>query len=249
MHRILLDQKILECPSRVRIDSKEEVHHAVRVLRLVPGDQIELSDSEGREVLSVIRSVDHGLLELECLSFREIRRESAVKVTLYQGLPKHDKLEFIIQKAVELGAVKIVPVVCERSVAKIRDDQDASKKTERWNRIAHEAAKQSKRTIEPEVGKPVSLKHLAALSETSALKLLAYEGAFNKPLATHLETPVQDVSIFVGPEGGLTEREVQFLESVGFKTVGLGPRILRTETAGLAMLAIVQFALGDMGGK
>ena len=131
----------------IRIESPEEVHHALRVLRLGAGDKIELTDSQGSEFVAEIRetvmnSAFESAMEVACLEKIEIKRESPVRVTLFQGLPKHDKLEFIIQKAVELGAVKIVPVECERSVARIKDDKDAVKKTERWNRIAHEAEKQ-----------------------------------------------------------------------------------------------------------
>ncbi len=260
MHRIFVDQVIKECPCTVRVESREEVHHALRVLRLSEGDHIELTDSDGSEFKAEIKTAPlnqsaDSVMEVLCLEKIEIRRESPVEVTLFQGLPKHDKLEFIIQKVVELGAVKIVPVECERSVARIRDAKDAAKKTERWNRIAHEAAKQSKRAVEPEVSEPVKLKGIHELVSQNGLKLLAYEGAALKPLMEHLEDARRSddlprrVAIMIGPEGGLTEKEVHQLSEMGFITIGLGPRILRTETAGLALLSIIQYVLGDMGGS
>lgn len=260
MHRIFVDQVIKECPCTVRVESREEVHHALRVLRLSEGDHIELTDADGSEFKAEIKTAPlnqsaDNVMEVLCLEKIEIRRESPVEVTLFQGLPKHDKLEFIIQKVVELGAVKIVPVECERSVARIRDAKDAAKKTERWNRIAHEAAKQSKRAVEPEVSEPVKLKGIHELVSQNGLKLLAYEGAALKPLMEHLEDARRSddlprrVAIMIGPEGGLTEKEVHQLSEMGFITIGLGPRILRTETAGLALLSIIQYVLGDMGGS
>jgi len=260
MHRIFVSQIIRECPCTVQILSQEEVHHAVRVLRLGEGDRVELTDAAGSEFIAeikraLINQTADSSLEVLCLEKIEIKRESQVQVILFQGLPKHDKLEFIIQKAVELGAIKIVPVECERSVAKIRDAKDAAKKTERWNRIAHEAAKQSKRTVEPEVSKPINLKAIPEFLTDDTLKLLAYEGAALKPLSAHLEEAgcrnavPRRAAIMIGPEGGLTEKEVEQLSEMGFITIGLGPRILRTETAGLALLSIIQYVLGDMGGR
>lgn len=260
MHRLFVGQAIKECPCTVRVESQEEVHHALRVLRLVEGDRIELTDADGREFIAEIKTAllsqtSDSVMEVLCLEKIEIHRESPVEITLFQGLPKHDKLEFIIQKAVELGAVKIVPVECERSVSRIRDAKDAAKKTERWNRIAHEAAKQSKRSIEPGVSEPVKLKAIREFTSQDELKLLAYEGAALKPLMEHLEEARQRddlqrrVAIMIGPEGGLTDKEVHQLSEMGFITIGLGPRILRTETAGLALLSIIQYVLGDMGGR
>lgn len=260
MHRIFVDQVVKASPCTLRIVSQEEVHHALRVLRLSEGDRIELTDADGVEFIAEIKTAllnqtADSVMEVLCLEKIDIRRESPAEVTLFQGLPKHDKLEFIIQKAVELGAVKIVPVECERSVARIRDAKDAAKKTERWNRIAHEAAKQSKRAVEPEVSEPVKLKGIRELISQNGLNLLAYEGAALKPLMAHLEEArrnddlPQPVAIMIGPEGGLTEKEVHELSEMGFTTIGLGPRILRTETAGLALLSIIQYVLGDMGGR
>jgi 16S rRNA (uracil1498-N3)-methyltransferase len=260
MHRLFVDQVIKDCPCMVRVESQEEVHHALRVLRLSEGDHIELTDAAGGEFIAEIKTAllnqaSENVMEVLCLEKIEINRESPVEITLFQGLPKHDKLEFIIQKAVELGAVKIVPVECERSVAKIRDAKDAGKKTERWNRIAHEAAKQSKRAFEPGVTEPIRLKAIREFLSQDELKLLAYEGAALKPLMEHLEEArrrddlKQRVAVMIGPEGGLTEKEVNQLNEMGFITIGLGPRILRTETAGLALLSIIQYVLGDMGGR
>lgn len=254
MHRIFVEQKIVTCPSQVRIVSQEEVHHALRVLRLTEGDRIELTDADGREFIAQIKAAHAGqdqdsFMDVVCLEKVEITRESPVQITLFQGLPKQDKLELIIQKAVELGAVRIVPVECDRSVAKIKDAKDAAKKTERWQRIAHEAAKQSKRAVTPVVAEPIKLKAVEAELAPESLKLLAYEGAALEPLSAQLSGPFSKVAIVIGPEGGLTEKEVGYFEGLGFKTIGLGPRILRTETAGLALISIIQYALGDMGGR
>lgn len=254
MHRLFTEGLPAENASVIRIENAQEVHHALRVLRLSEGDSVELWDAEGREFIAEIINVQKDqYFDVKCLTQNNIQRESSVQITLFQGLPKQDKLEWIIQKAVELGAVRIVPVECERSVARIRDEKDAAKKVERWKRIAYEASKQSKRTIEPEVTIPIRLEQVRAFSETTTLKLVAYEDAFQTPLRNVIQSAqaqgATSVSIFVGPEGGLTASEVDLLGAMGFKPIGLGPRILRTETAGLSLLSIIQYALGDMGGK
>lgn len=216
------------------------------VLRLRPGAPLEVFDGEGGVHASTLdRFVEDGAL-LQ-LGPRVERPDGAAKVVLWQGLPKADKFELVVQKAVELGVSAIVPVGCERSVVKL-DAKKAADRVERWQKIADEAARQCGRadvaTIEPVTTLEAALRLPAGPEE---VRLLLDEEEKTVRLRDALAAPDRRYVVLVGPEGGFTRGEVEAAARAGFTRVTLGPRILRTETVGLAVLSVIQHVLGDFG--
>ena len=167
------------------------------------------------------------------------------RIYLFQGLPKADKMELIIQKAVELGAYEVIPVETKRCVVKL-DGKKAAKKVERWKQIAESAAKQSKRMLIPNVHEVLTFKEALKYAESMDVRLIPYELAKGmqetKEILADIQ-PGQSIGIFIGPEGGFEEKEVKTAISEGAKPITLGKRILRTETAGLAILSVLMFQL------
>lgn len=226
--------------------SAEDARHASRVLRLRPGEEVFVVDASGRRFAATMETVS----EAECtvrLGVELPDNEPPVKITLYQGLPKADKLDMITQKLTELGAGCIAPVKMERCVVKL-DGKDAKKRCERLSKIAREASKQCKRAKAPEVLEPMTFKQLREHMERHDLLLTPWEDASGYNLkAAYAEFPdAKDIGIVIGPEGGMSEAEVRFLEETGAKTVTLGPRILRTETAAVAACAMAMMLWGDL---
>lgn len=225
----------------------EEAKHASQVLRLRPGEEIFAVDESGARFLAELTEV--GKAECAC----EIKEalpdnEPPVRVTLYQGLPKADKLDFIVQKLTELGASRVAPVKMERCVVKL-DGKDAEKRQGRLQKIAREAAKQCKRGRAPEVLPPMTWKQLEAAMRGHDLLLVPWEDAEGYGLcAARAEFPnARDIGIVIGPEGGMSAAEVDALRELGAKPVTLGPRILRTETAAVAACAMTMMLWGDLG--
>ena len=222
-------------------------NHAANVLRVRPGEQVLLSVGEDWNYLCTVREVDRAGQKILLSVLEENRdvRELPVKISLYQGLPKSDKMELIIQKAVELGVSRIVPVSMKRSIVKL-DAKKAKARIARWQAIAQAAAKQSKRSIIPEVGEILTWS--GALEEAKALDvlLLPYENAldirYTKDVIREIR-PGQSVGVFIGPEGGFDRREVETAEETGAKLLTMGKRILRTETAAISMLSILMYEL------
>lgn len=224
----------------------ESLSYLRDVLRLRPGAPIEVFDGEGHVFPAVLHGYVEGGAALD-LGPREDRPFAGVRVTLFQGLPKADKLELIVQKAVELGATAVIPVVTERSVVKL-DERKAVERAERWQRIAEEAARQSGRADVTTVSPPSPLRQALARPRTEGERRIVLDEEERRTrLRDVLGTADGSYSFLVGPEGGLTRSEVQLAQAAGFVPVTLGPRILRTETVGLALLAIVQHVLGDLG--
>ena len=225
----------------------EEAKHAAQVLRLRPGEEIYAVDESGARFLAALTEVgrDGCACELrEALS----DNEPPVRVTVYQGLPKADKLDFIAQKLTELGAARLAPVKMERCVVKL-DGKDGEKRRERVAKIAREAAKQCKRGRAPEVLPPQTWKQLAGEMQRHDLLLVPWEDAAGYGLkAARADYPdARDVGIVIGPEGGMSAAEVEALIGLGAKPVTLGPRILRTETAAVAACAMTMLLWGDLG--
>jgi 16S rRNA (uracil1498-N3)-methyltransferase len=171
-----------------------------------------------------------------------------VSITLGQGLPKADKFEWVVQKTTELGVAEIVPLLTERVVPQL-SARHGTPKVARWEKLAREASKQSGRSTVPRLSPPRSLEGFYASYQRADLKLVLWEGEGTRRLRTALAAfaPVTSVAVVVGPEGGLTPREVAQGESYGFIVVGLGERILRTETAGLVAVALLQYQFGEIG--
>jgi 16S rRNA (uracil1498-N3)-methyltransferase len=227
----------------------EDYNHIKKVLRLKCGELITLSDGEGLEYVAEIVEFGDGFVHTKVVESFKNTTEPPIKVTLYQGLPKSDKMDFIIQKSVELGITKIVPVLTERTVVRLDSEKDALKKCERWNRISLEAAKQCNRGIIPKIEIPISFKEAIKQTENKALSLIPYEKEAKNSLKQILKRvdSISEISVFIGPEGGFTEQEIEQAVSFGLSSVTLGPRILRTETAGIAVLSILMYELGDVG--
>ena len=226
---------------------REEAKHAFQVLRLRPGEEIFAVDESGARFLAELTEV--GKAECVC----EIREalpdnEPPVRVTVYQGLPKADKLDFIVQKLTELGAARVAPVKMERCVVKL-DGKDAEKRRERLQRIAREAAKQCKRGCATEVLIPRTWKQLETEMSKHDLLLVPWEDAGGCGiLAAHGEfRDAKNIGIVIGPEGGMSVAEVEALIALGAKPITLGPRILRTETAALAACTMTMLLWGDWG--
>ncbi|MGA7827315.1 MAG: 16S rRNA (uracil(1498)-N(3))-methyltransferase [Geobacteraceae bacterium] len=222
--------------------------HMTRVLRLKIGTRVLLSDGIGRRHVGVIESIgkENLLVRLE-ESSTEPERPPGPFVTLYQGLPKGSKMEFILQKSTELGVDSLVPFVAGRSVAQLPQNREADR-LERWRRIVTEAARQSNRTSIPELRPVISFSELIASADQAVKLLLWEEEKANRLKSVLASLPLpESVAIMVGPEGGLSKDEVATATKAGFIPVTLGSRILRTETAGIALLAVLQFYWGDMG--
>ena len=246
MHRFFADERgIVE---NIAYLNAEDAGHALRVLRLENGDEVELVCAPAR-YLAEIDSTEDGEVRLRVTE--KLRdTEAQTRVTLYQGLPKADKMEWIVQKSTELGTGAIAPVAMIRSVVKL-EGKDAAKKTERWQKIAREAVKQCARVNAPEVKMP---RKLAAMKdELNALDVLivpwedARDGSIADCLAPFKAKERISSGILIGPEGGIAPEEAEWLtHEAGAKLVTLGPRILRTETAAIASQTIVMALRGEM---
>jgi len=221
----------------------EEAVHISRVLRMKKGDKVTLCDGEGTFYEATLSEFSEKSVAAEITSSRRAETEPEVKLTIFQGVPKNPKLETIVQKLTEIGAVKIVPVDTKRAVAKL----DKAAKVDRLRKIAREAAKQSKRGIVPEVTDSMSFKEAVKEAGKAELSIIAYEEEVETSLKKALsgKNP-KTVSVMIGPEGGFEREEVELAKENGLISVTLGKRILRTETAPLAVSAIVLYELGEM---
>jgi len=228
-------------------------HHAARVLRLREGDAVVVFDGCGGEHLGRITAIAGKSVRVQLEGFDPVDREAALRVTLVQGLSSTDRMDYSIQKAVELGASAIVPVVAEKSVVRLAGER-AEARARHWRRIAIAACEQSGRNRIPDIGVPVPLAHWLARIEgegadafTTALRLLALPGAGQSlPQVVSAQTALPgSIIIAVGPEAGFSQREDEDLLRGGFTPVRLGPRILRTETVAPALLAALNVLAGD----
>lgn len=229
----------------VRIEGAD-VNHIKNVLRMKVGEELSVSNGiDGKEYRCGIIRLDEECITCELRFVKEDGVELASEVYLFQGLPKADKMELIIQKAVELGVHAVIPVSTKRCVVKL-DDKKAKSKIARWQGISEAAAKQSKRRIVPEVMDVLSLKQALAFVEDFEVKLIPYEMAEDmsktKEIINNLQ-PGQRIAIFIGPEGGFEEAEVQAAMENGVEPITLGKRILRTETAGFTVLSWIMYQL------
>ena len=234
-----------------RVDSvvslpEEDARHACTVLRMKPGQQAEIILDDGSRWSAEILSVSPKDVRLRLLSLLP-STEPSVSVTLYQGLPKSDKMDLIMQKAVELGVSRIVPVLMERCVSR-PDPKDSARKLERWRKIVREAGKQSGRCLIPQVSGILTLKQVLSDPVLPAVNIVPWENAgSNGPLSFSKSHPsLSSIGILIGPEGGIAADEIRLLQSSGFIPVTLGKRILRTETAGLAAVSAIMCLYGEM---
>lgn len=222
-----------------------DVNHIRNVLRMKPGEKLEVSDGNNRKYLCAVAEMDTDAVKTEIIEEYESDTELPSRIYLFQGLPKSDKMDLIVQKAVELGAYEIIPVEMKRSVVRL-DEKKAAKKTERWNEIAKSAAKQAGRGLIPEVKRVMKYKEALAYAGELDVVLLPYELASGMEGTKQVIDQIkagQSVGILIGPEGGFETEEVDQGTAAGARTVTLGRRILRTETAGLAVLSILMYHL------
>lgn len=219
----------------------EQAHYLGRVLRLAPGDAVFLLDGRGSRCRAVILSIDRKRVMLEPGEVETLDTESALRITLVQGLPKGEKMDWIVQKATELGVAAIAPVITERS--QVRHGNSA----ERWRKIAVSAAAQSGRGVIPEILEPQTLGAFYRTHDSSERGILFWEGAAT-PLANAITGWGRggNLCALVGPEGGFSADEAGEALKHGFVPASLGKRILRAETAAVSVAAILQYALGDM---
>ena len=229
----------------IRIEGAD-VNHIRNVLRMKPGEEILISSREGGDYFCRVEELEPEYVSAKILEEWE-NKELPARIHLFQGLPKGDKMELIIQKAVELGAAGVIPVATRNAVVKL-DAKKAEAKIRRWQAIAESAAKQSKRSYIPQVGPVMSLKEAFSYIEEQKfdLRMIPYElekGMDGTKTVLEALAPGQQVAVFIGPEGGFDEEEIQLALKMGVKPVSLGKRILRTETAGPAILALLMMKL------
>lgn len=251
MNRFFVDvENIIEEENYIRMDDQEDRKHILKVLRLNIGDCVEISDGCGHVYIAEIQSISESAIDLKLLEKRKSEAEPDVKITLFQSIPKSDKMEIIIQKTVELGITEIVPVISQRTVVRLHSKNE-QKKLERWRKIASEAAKQCKRGIIPNVHPPISFEQMLERICQYDFVAIPYEKEKElglKDLLKNCGPAWKKIGIVIGPEGGFTEEEISIAKRAGAVSVTLGPRILRTETAGFVALSIFMYEIGDLGG-
>lgn len=222
-----------------------DVNHIKNVLRMKPGEKVRVSTENGKNYFCCITELREESVRAEIVEELTEGTELPNKIYLFQGLPKSDKMELIIQKAVELGAYQIVPVAMKNCVVKL-DAKKAENKVKRWQEIAKSAAKQSKRSLIPTVEMPLRYEDAISLAAQLDVVLVPYEnerGMEETRSVVEGIRPGQSIGIFIGPEGGFAEDEIALAKSHDMALLSLGRRILRTETAGLAMLSILTYQL------
>ena len=228
----------------IRIEGTD-VNHMKNVLRMRIGEEVTVSDGQGKEYLCQVRDFEEEQVQLKIVETKASDAELPSKIYLFQGLPKQEKMELIVQKCVELGIYAVVPVSMKRCVVKL-DAKKAAKKQERWQEISRSAAKQSGRSVIPEVIPVCTFKEALEQAKQLDVILVPYECAEGmKETKALLEKiwPGQSVGIFIGPEGGFDPDEIALACETGGQVITLGKRILRTETAGLALLSVLMFQL------
>jgi 16S rRNA (uracil1498-N3)-methyltransferase len=228
-----------------------DVNHIKNVLRMKVGEELALSNGvDGKEYRCAILSIEEESILCELLFIREDEVELPSHIYLFQGLPKADKMELIIQKAVELGVYRVIPVATKRCVVKL-DDKKAQSKIARWQGIAEAAAKQSKRAIVPQVERVMSFKEALRSVSDMDVRIIPYELADGMERTREVIgglKPGQDIAVFIGPEGGFDPTEIELALQNGVEPVTLGKRILRTETAGMTVLSWMMYQLESSEG-
>lgn len=230
-------------PDEIILLDGERARHIAKSLRMGKGDMLTVTDGEGVDYGCVIEEVTKETVTLKVCYKQASDSEPTCSVTIYQGNPKGSKLEDVIQKCTELGAVKIVPVLTARSVSR-PDEKSVKKKTERYRKIALEAAQQSGRGTVPEIAEMQTLAN-AAKADESEVKIVFYEGG-GEPLRDIIKPETKSVSVYIGPEGGFEKSEVELLCAAGAFKATLGKRILRTQTAPVAALSAIMLLTGNL---
>ena len=245
MYRFFVDKSQIDREQELIHILGNDVNHIKNVLRMKPGEQILISAGEDQEYTCQIRQVQQEEILAHIQEVQTVGMELPCKIYLFQGLPKSDKMELIIQKAVELGVYEIIPVETKRCVVKLDAKKEAAK-LKRWQGMAESAAKQSKRMVIPQIHSVMKFAQALEYARQMEQKVIPYELAENmiytRKVLEQIE-PGQSVGIFIGPEGGFTPEEIQNALEQQVEPITLGKRILRTETAGMAVLSILGYLL------
>ena len=243
LRRVYVDAT-LEPGTRVTLQGSA-ASHVTRVLRLRPADVLTLFNGRGGECAASIEKSDSGSVTVLVGEHRAVERESPLTLTLAQGVSRGERMDLVVQKATELGLSELMPLLTERSVVRL-DAQQAARKVAHWRGIAVAACEQSGRNRLPEVATPAVLPEFTAMASSAVggVRLLLSPGAALR--LDDVPAPVTHVTVLIGPEGGLTESEEELARSAGFLPVRLGPRVLRTETAAIAALTLLQRKFGDL---
>ena len=252
MARFFLSRDAMDLASGVIPIAGDDAHHIAFSLRMAVGDALTVCDMQKTEYVCTITDIKPDLVLLRIDDIRENSTELPLEITLYQSLPKGDKMDTVVQKAVELGVTSIVPVASARCIVKL-DEKTAQKKIARWQKIAEEAAKQCGRGIVPQIGMPVTFAQAITAGAQLDLPLFCYEGDGTVSLKSVLDGAREKMqtgkspnpltsAIYIGPEGGYDTREVALAQSAGFPSVNLGRRILRCETASGFVLSCMTYA-------
>ena len=250
MYQFFVEPDQINIPDKSVIILGGDVNHIKNVLRMKVGEELNICTGEdGKEYRCGIASFGEDRIICELRFVKEENVELPVKVYLFQGLPKADKMELIVQKAVELGVYRIIPVSMKRCVVKL-DGEKAASRVRRWQGIAEAAAKQSKRGVIPEVSGIMSFRQAVDMAAAMDVRLIPYELAEGMGKTREMIKGIeagQSVAIFIGPEGGFEEQEIQMAAESGINPITLGRRILRTETAGMVVLAWIGYVMeGDV---
>ena len=246
MYQFFVEPEQIDVSAKSVIIRGTDVNHIKNVLRMRPGEEVAVSNGiDGKEYRCGILSLEEDCVRLELRFIKEDGVELPAKIYLFQGLPKADKMELIIQKAVELGACQVIPVAMKRCVVRL-DEKKADAKIKRWQGIAEAAAKQSKRGVIPTVAPVMSYAQAVKMASGMDLKLVPYELAEGMEQTKRLiqsAKPGQQIAIFIGPEGGFDPEEIRLAMEAGIQPITLGKRILRTETAGFTTIAWLMYQL------
>lgn len=244
MHRFYVEPSSIR-NNEIVIDGSD-VNHIKNVLRITTGEEIVICDGDGMDYYCEVTSITKEEVVASIKEKVETVTELDTKIYLFQGLPKKDKMELIVQKAVELGAYEIIPVNMKRTIVKIDNEKKEQAKLARWQTIANEASKQSRRGMLPKVHKLVSYKEALAMAKELDMVIIPYELAKDMDYTRKVMEQAKDcksIGVFIGPEGGFDDKEIEMAKEIEFMPITLGHRILRTETAGLATLAMLVYNL------
>lgn len=244
MYRFYIEEEQIS-ENEISIEGSD-VNHIRNVLRLEIGDWVVACDGHDRDYVSRIQSIDKDQVILQVEKVQSTGTELPARITLFQGIPKKEKMELIIQKAVELGVYEIVPVMMKRCVVRLNDDKKKQKRAERWQAIAEAAAKQCDRGIIPVVHEPVTMEQAMEMAKEIQYNMIPYELQDGIDCSREIVSEAckkESVGIFIGPEGGFEADEVERAVACDIQPITLGKRILRTETAGMALLSIMMFQM------
>ena len=220
----------------------DDVNHIRLVLRMKPGDEILVLDGTGRTYACSIKTIKEDKVNCKIISSRSAKSEPETKITLIQSIPRESKMDFIMQKCTELGVSRIIPTITERTIIKLNEEKK-EKRHNRWQKIIKEAAEQAGRGIIPKIDEILRFDEALRFSKDHELCVIPWEMEEKTSLKQVLDQAPKNILIAIGPEGGFSKTEVEKAVRAGFKPVSLGKRILRTETAGIAVLSMISYAL------